>query len=144
MKVKEMMTKDVECCTLLDNVFEVAVKMKENNVGVIPIVNGERIVGMITDRDIVLRCVAEKHPNSSKVEDIMSNDLITIGPEETTDDALQLMARYQIRRIPVVEGDQTLLGVVSLGDFAIRHEYAHEAEEALQDISDPIYKNKPC
>ncbi len=65
--VREIMTKGVETCSLLDNVYEVAVKMKEWNVGVVPIVDNQKLVGMITDRDIVLRCIADKHPASSKV-----------------------------------------------------------------------------
>ena len=65
-KLKDIMTKDVETCSLLDNVYEVALKMKEHNIGSIPIVDAEKLVGMMTDRDIVLRCIAEKHPASSK------------------------------------------------------------------------------
>jgi CBS domain-containing protein len=142
-KLERIMTKEVECCTLLDNVYEVAVKMKENNVGSIPIVDGDRIVGVITDRDIVTRCVAEKHPASSKVEDIMSRDLITIGPDADVSEAAHLMAENQIRRLPVVEGD-TLVGMVSLGDFAIRESLGKMASIALEDISESHFSNKPC
>src|SRR3954470_4994652 len=102
-KIRDIMTEEIECCTLLDNIFEVAVKMKELNVGAIPIVDQEKLVGMITDRDIVIRGVAEKHPGSSKVEDIMSNNLITISPDATSREAAKLMAEHQIRRLPVVE-----------------------------------------
>src|SRR5687768_5283083 len=127
------MTDQVECCTLLDNVFEVAVKMKELNVGAIPIVDKEKLVGMITDRDIVVRGVAEKHPGSTKVEDIMSDKLITISADATTKEAANLMAEHQIRRLPVVEGDK-LIGIVSLGDFAIRKMTDDQAKEALSEI----------
>lgn len=132
------MTDQVECCTLLDNVFEVAVKMKELNVGAIPIVDKDRLVGMITDRDIVVRGVAEKHPGSTKVEDIMSDKLITISPDATTEEAANLMAEHQIRRLPVVEGDK-LMGIVSLGDFAIRKMTDDQAKEALSEISEQNY-----
>ena len=80
-KIRDIMTDEVECCSLLDNVFEVAVKMKELNVGAIPIVDQDKLVGMITDRDIVVRGVAEKHPGSTKVEDIMSSKLVTISAD---------------------------------------------------------------
>lgn len=130
------MTKNVETCSLLDNVFEVAVKMKEWNVGVVPIVDNDKLVGMITDRDIVLRCIAEKHPASSKVEDIMSSHLITVGPETTTQEAVRLMAKHQIRRLPVVEGNK-LVGIVALGDFAIRELTDDQAKTALTEISEP-------
>ncbi|MDQ0972819.1 CBS domain-containing protein [Neobacillus niacini] len=137
-KIRDIMTDQVECCTLLDNVFEVAVKMKELNVGAIPIVDKEKLVGMITDRDIVVRGVAEKHPGSTKVEDIMSDELITISADATTKEAANLMAEHQIRRLPVVEGDK-LIGIVSLGDFAIRKMTDDQAKEALSEISEQNY-----
>ncbi|MFP7296005.1 CBS domain-containing protein [Neobacillus niacini] len=137
-KIKDIMTENVECCTLLDNVFEVAVKMKELNVGAIPIVDQEKLVGMITDRDIVVRGVAEKHPGSTKVEDIMSSKLVTISKDATTKEAANLMAEHQIRRLPVVEGDK-LIGIVSLGDFAIRKLTDDQAKEALTEISEQNY-----
>lgn len=135
-KIQDIMTRNVETCSLLDNVFEVAVKMKEWNVGVVPIVDNDKLVGMITDRDIVLRCIAEKHPASSKVEEIMSSNLITVSPESTTREAIQLMAEHQIRRLPVVEGGR-LVGIVALGDFAIREMTDDQAKVALTEISEP-------
>lgn len=137
-KIRDIMTDNVECCTLLDNVFEVAVKMKELNVGAIPIVDEEKLVGMITDRDIVVRGVAEKHPGSTKVEDIMSSKLVTITADATSQEAAKLMAEHQIRRLPVVEGDK-LIGIVSLGDFAIRKLTDDQAKEALTEISEQNY-----
>ncbi|NWQ43948.1 CBS domain-containing protein [Bacillus sp. EB106-08-02-XG196] len=137
-KIRDIMTDNVECCTLLDNVFEVAVKMKELNVGAIPIVDKDKLVGMITDRDIVVRGVAEKHPGSTKVEDIMSSKLVTISADSTTKEAANLMAENQIRRLPVVEGDK-LIGIVSLGDFAIRELTDDQAKEALTEISEQNY-----
>jgi CBS domain-containing protein len=137
-KIRDIMTDQVECCTLLDNVFEVAVKMKELNVGAIPIIDKEKLVGMITDRDIVVRGVAEKHPGSTKVEDIMSDKLITISADASTKEAANLMAEHQIRRLPVVEGDK-LVGIVSLGDFAIRKMTDDQAKEALSEISEQNY-----
>ncbi|WP_045515412.1 CBS domain-containing protein [Neobacillus niacini] len=137
-KIRDIMTDQVECCTLLDNVFEVAVKMKELNVGAIPIVDKDKLVGMITDRDIVVRGVAEKHPGSTKVEDIMSDKLITISADASTNEAANLMAGHQIRRLPVVEGDK-LIGIVTLGDFAIRKMTDDQAKEALTEISEQNY-----
>ncbi|MDP4169262.1 MAG: CBS domain-containing protein [Bacillota bacterium] len=133
--IREIMTKNVETCSLLDNVYEVAVKMKELNVGAIPIVDKNKLVGMITDRDIVIRCIAGKHPASSKIEDVMSNSLITISPDATSKEAVKLMADHQIRRLPVVEGDK-LVGIVSLGDFAVRELTDDQAKRALTEISE--------
>ncbi|MDR7236159.1 CBS domain-containing protein [Neobacillus drentensis] len=134
-KIKDIMTNDVESCTLLDNVYEVALKMKQLNVGAIPIVDKEQLVGMITDRDIVIRGVAEKHPGSTKVEDIMSNNLITISADATSKEAAKLMAEHQIRRLPVVE-EGTLIGIVSLGDFAVHELTDDQAKLALTEISE--------
>lgn len=136
--IREIMTDEVECCTLLDNVYEVALKMKELNVGAIPIVDQKKLVGMITDRDIVLRCIAEKHPASSKVEDIMSSQLITISPDAESKEAIKLMAEHQIRRLPVVENGE-LIGIVSLGDSAVREMTDDQAKVALTQISEQNY-----
>ena len=133
--VKDIMSKDVECCSLLDNMYEVAVKMKELNVGAIPIVDEERLVGMITDRDIVIRGVAEKNPGSTKVEKIMSDHLVTVTSDTTTNQAAKIMAEHQIRRLPVVEGED-LIGIVSLGDFATHQLTDQQAGAALAEISE--------
>lgn len=137
-KIRDIMSDEVECCTLLDNVYEVAVKMKEWNVGAIPIVDGEKLLGMITDRDLVVRGIAEKRPGSTKVEKVMSDSLITVTPETNSEEAAELMAKHQIRRLPVVEGDK-LVGIVSLGDFAVRKLTDSQAGEALSEISENDY-----
>jgi CBS domain-containing protein len=134
-KIRDIMTDDVECCSLLDNVYEVAVKMKELNVGAIPIVDEEKLVGMITDRDIVIRGVAEKNPGSTKVEKVMSNKLVTATEEMTMKEAARLMSENQIRRLPVVEGEK-LIGIVSLGDFATHDLTDEQAGQALSEISE--------
>jgi CBS domain-containing protein len=133
--IKDIMSKDIECCSLLDNMYEVAVKMKELNVGAIPIVDEKRLVGMITDRDIVIRGVAEKNPGSTKVEKIMSDQLVTVTSDTTTNQAAKLMAEHKIRRLPVVEGEN-LIGIVSLGDFATHQLTDEQAGNALSEISE--------
>ncbi|MBM7716782.1 CBS domain-containing protein [Siminovitchia sp. FSL H7-0308] len=134
--IRDIMTDEVETCSLKDNIYEVAVKMKEWDVGVIPIVEGKRLVGIITDRDIVLRCIAEKNPPSSKVEEIMSENLFTVTPDTTTQEAARLMAKEQIRRLPVVENGE-LVGIVALGDLAVRDLTDNQAKTALSEISEP-------
>jgi CBS domain-containing protein len=133
--VREVMTTNVDFCTPLDNVFEVATKMKELNVGAIPIMENEKLIGMITDRDLVVRGIAEKHPGSNSVTNIMSDHLITIGPEASVDEASHLMAQHQIRRLPVVENGQ-LVGILALGDLAVNNYSDDEAGEALSEISE--------
>lgn len=134
-RVKDIMSTDVESCSLLDNAYEVAVKMKELNVGAIPIVDEESLVGMITDRDLVIRGIAEKRPGSTKVEKIMSEQLITVTEETSAKEAIELMSQNQIRRLPVVENDK-LIGIVSLGDFAVRKLTDEQAGRALTEISE--------
>ena len=133
--VRDVMTTDVEYCTPLDNVYEVAVKMRDLDVGAIPIVENGRLVGLITDRDLVVRGIAEKRSGSNQVTNVMSENLITVTPETTVDDAANLMAQHQIRRLPVVE-DGKLVGMVSLGDLAIRQQSSDEAGQALAEISE--------
>ncbi|MCG1020515.1 CBS domain-containing protein [Sutcliffiella horikoshii] len=133
--VREVMTTNVDFCTPLDNVFEVATKMKDLNVGAIPIVENNELLGMITDRDLVVRGIAEKHPGSNSVTNVMSDHLITIGPDASIEEAAHKMAEHQIRRLPVVENG-ALIGIVSLGDLAIRDYSDDQAGEALSDISE--------
>ncbi len=133
--VKDVMTTNIQYCTPLDNVFEVAVKMKDYDVGAIPICEDGHLLGMITDRDIAIRGVAEKHPGSTKVTDIMSEKLVTVTADVTVDKAAELMATEQIRRLPVVEGKK-LIGMVSLGDLATHDLYSDNAGKALSEISE--------
>ncbi|MFN7250972.1 MAG: CBS domain-containing protein [Anaerobacillus sp.] len=133
--VRDVMTSSVEYCTPLDNVFEVAVKMKELNVGAIPICENDHLLGMITDRDIVIRGVAEKRPNSTRVTDIMSEHLITADPGMSIEEAAKLMAKNQIRRLPIVENNR-LVGICSLGDLAVNEGSDDEAGYALSEISE--------
>lgn len=133
--LRDIMTGDVEYCTPVDNVYEVACKMKDSNVGAIPICENDQLLGMITDRDIVIRGVAEKQPNSTKVTDIMSDHLITADPTMSVDDAADLMAKHQIRRLPIVDNNR-LVGICSLGDLAVHQETDDEAGYALSEISE--------
>lgn len=134
--LREIMTKDVATVTLQDNVYEVAVKMRDWNVGVIPVVDEKNdCIGVITDRDIVIRGLAEKHEGSAKVEQVMTRDIVFGQPGMTVDDAAKLMAKYQIRRLPVVENGK-LQGIVAIADMAVRQVHHDEASEALYEISE--------
>lgn len=135
--VKEVMTKDPVTVTLLDNVYEVAVKMREHDTGFIPVIDNEddkTLLGVITDRDLVIRGYAAKHPGSTAVEKVMSREIQTVSENTSVDEAAELMSSWQIRRLAVTSG-QKLIGVVSIGDLAVRNIFADEAGEALHDIS---------
>ncbi|MFD0680443.1 MULTISPECIES: CBS domain-containing protein [unclassified Paenibacillus] len=130
------MTKDCATVTLKDNVYEVAVKMKQEDTGFIPVVDGKKLIGVITDRDLVIRGFAAKKEGSTAVSEVMSSNKITSAtPETTVDEAAKLMASQQIRRLPVVENGE-LVGIVSIGDLAVRSTFEDEAGEALSEISE--------
>ncbi|RAL25680.1 CBS domain-containing protein [Thermoflavimicrobium daqui] len=134
-KVRHIMSKNVVSVGPNDNIYEVACLMRDHNVGMLPVVENNQLYGVITDRDIVLRGVAEKKPNSSTVKDIMSSRLVHGHPEMSIDEAARVMSEAQVRRLPVVENNQ-LIGVVSIGDMAVREPYADAASTAMQEISE--------
>jgi CBS domain-containing protein len=117
--VRELMTSD-PCAIDADKSVAYAAKMmRDEDVGLAPIVEGNRLIGTVTDRDVAIRVVAEgKDPESTKVTEIASTDLVTIDPQQDLDEALRLMARHQVRRLPVVEEDGRLVGIVAQADIA--------------------------
>jgi CBS domain-containing protein len=140
--VRGIMTHEVRGCPPDATVQQVAQLMSDLNVGTAPITEGDRLVGMVTDRDIALRVVARGlDPRSERIADYVTRDVATITPDAAIDDALQVMEARQIRRLPVVEGSR-LVGIVSLGDFATRAPKPAGRRErlvgkALEEISQP-------
>ncbi|WP_284239201.1 CBS domain-containing protein [Paenibacillus glycanilyticus] len=137
-QISEVMSSPCITATLLDNVYELAVLMKKHDIGFIPIIEDSKLIGVVTDRDLVVRGYADKHSGSTAVEKVMTADFLTITPDATVADAAELMARHQIRRLPVVESGR-LVGVVALGDLAVRDAFIHEAGAALNEISEHIH-----
>ena len=134
-KVHEVMTDSPRCVTPETPISEAARLMKSEDVGSLPILEGEKLTGIVTDRDIVIQAVAEeKDPRGMPVREIASRDLVTIGPQEDLSEALTLMASHQVRRIPVVDGDNRLVGVVAQADIA-REVKDKDSGQMLQDIS---------
>ncbi|WP_134683124.1 CBS domain-containing protein [Brevibacillus migulae] len=139
--LREIMTKDLATVTLKDNVYEVAVKMRDWNVGIIPVVDEKNdVIGVITDRDIVIRGLAEKREGSAAISEVMTRDIILGKPEMTVDEAARIMAQHQVRRLPVVENGK-LVGIVAIGDMAVRQVHHDEASEALYEISEPASRH---
>lgn len=136
MKVKEIMTPNVETCGPNTTLQEVASKMKELDVGSIPVSDNEKLVGIVTDRDIVTRGIAEKISLDTPVSDILSSDIVKGNTEMDVEEAAELMADHQIRRLPIVENDQ-LVGIVSLGDIAVKDKTYGNADIALDEVSEP-------
>ncbi|NLM97001.1 MAG: CBS domain-containing protein [Halanaerobiaceae bacterium] len=136
MKLKELMTTDVYSVTPDSSIKETAELMRKINVGSIPVCEGRKPVGIITDRDIVIRNVAGNGNPNTPVRQIMTENPVCGTPEMSDDEAMNLMAEKQIRRLPVVEDGQ-LVGIVSLGDLAVNEMTDMEAARALTDISVP-------
>lgn len=135
--VKEVMTTDAVTVTLQDNIFEAAIKMRDNDTGFIPVIDSDdskQLLGVITDRDLVIRGYADKHAGSTSVQTVMSTDIRAVSENTSVDEAAELMAAGQIRRLPVTNGKK-LIGIVSIGDLAVRNIFADEAGEALSGIS---------
>lgn len=141
MKISEIMTKDVISLSVDDTVEHAAELMKEHNIGSIPVNTEEKVVGIVTDRDIILRCVAEgKDIKMQKVRDIMTSNPVVGEENIDVNDAARIMSERQIRRLPIVSNDQ-LVGMVSLGDLAVEPKIQVEAGEALSEISTPCTHN---
>jgi len=131
------MTRDVRSVEANASVEEAAKIMRELNVGSVPVTKDGKAVGIITDRDVVLRNVAEgKGPSNTLVEEIMSGSIICATTDMDVHKAADLMAQNQIRRLPVIENER-LLGIVSIGDLAVEDIYENEAGSALSNISKP-------
>ena len=119
-----------------DSVVEAAKLMRGEDAGIAPIVDGDRLVGVVTDRDIAIRVVAEgRDPQSTKVEEVASQNVVTIDPQQDLDEALRLMAQHQLRRLPVVEEDGKLVGIVAQADVA-RHADADRTGRVVEEISE--------
>ncbi|MBP2018491.1 CBS domain-containing protein [Symbiobacterium terraclitae] len=137
MRLRQLMTTNVRTCQPDTPLVEVARIMDEVNCGFVPVVEGGRPVGTITDRDIVVRAVAmAKDIRTVKARECMSSPVITATPDTDAHEAADIMAEKQIRRLCVVEGGR-LVGVVALGDLATERIHTDEAGEALSAISEP-------
>lgn len=131
MKVMDVMTQNVATVNRNDSVEKAAELMSEHNVGSIPICDNNKVVGVITDRDIALRSVAKGSDNNIKVGDIMTSNPVVANKEMDIHDAARIMSERQIRRLPV-EDNQNIVGIVSLGDIAIEPKHENEAQKSFK------------
>jgi len=140
-KCNEIMTKDPVCCVPDDLVAKAAELMKSENIGSIPVIENERtkrLVGIVTDRDLALKAVAEKlDAKSAKVEAVMTRNVITCHADDAVQKALDAMAEHQLRRIPVVDNDNRIVGIIAQADVATRVGQAKETAEVVKEISRP-------
>jgi len=139
-KCNDVMTKDLVYASPQDTVSHVAQLMKMEDIGPVLIVDNEEskgLIGIVTDRDLALKVVAEgRDPHTTKVEEVMTRRLITCRPDDDVESAMKAMAQYQLRRIPVVEDDNRLVGIISQADVATRVDEPEKTAEVVREISE--------
>jgi len=138
MQVKDIMTPHVEVVHPNTTLIEAAAKMSQLNVGLLPVWDGQRVVGMLTDRDMTVRATATgSDPNLTQVHDVMSPEVLYCLTDQDVETAAQMMEMHQIRRLPVLDHDRQLVGMVSLGDLVVATRDLQRAGETLERVSEP-------
>ena len=141
--LREVMTTDVTTLLPSATVQDAAHYMKTLNVGSIPICERNQLVGMLTDRDIVVRVIAERHnPETQQIQDVMTSQVDYCYEDQDVEEAAQVMQDRQIRRLPIIDRDNQLVGIVSLGDLAVKTNEEKTMAQALEQISLPAGPRK--
>lgn len=135
MRCREIMTSNVRTAAAETPLREVAALMREGDMGSVPVVDGGKLVGIVTDRDIVVRAVAEGKGPETPVGEAMTSEVFSVKPDDFVFEAIRLMGDRQIRRIPVVAADGTLAGIIAIADVALEVEDQREIAETLEEIS---------
>ena len=141
MRIREVMTRDVETVTPDQTAQEAASFMLSADAGSIPVIEGDRLVGIITDRDIAVRGVAKGHGPDTPVRDLMSNGLVCARVDDDIEEVANKMSEAQVRRLPVIDEQERLCGIVSLGDLS-RETDDETAQQALEGVSQPGGKHQ--
>jgi CBS domain-containing protein len=138
MRVNEIITRDPEVIRPDAVLLDAAQKMKSLDIGTLPVCEGDRLVGMISDRDITVRGVAQNHdPKTARVDEVMTPDVIYCFDDEDVKEVAKKMEEKQVRRLPVLNREKHLVGIVSLGDLAVRTGKGKLAGEVLERVSEP-------
>ncbi|MEX0803901.1 MAG: CBS domain-containing protein [Candidatus Binatia bacterium] len=138
MRVAEIMTRDPEVVTSEFVLKDAALKMRELGVGMLPIRNDDRLVGMLTDRDITIRATAEgRDPTKTQVHEVMTQDMVYCFEDQDVSEAAKLMQEKQIRRLPILNREKRLVGIVSLGDVAVHSGEKNVVAETIKEVSEP-------
>ena len=137
MPLKDVMTPGVEVIAPEATLQQAAAKMRRLNIGPLPVCDGDQLVGMLTDRDITVRAVAEGCDPTTTVREAMTPDLAYCFEDQSVEDGVQMMERYQIRRLPILNRTQRLVGMVSLGDLAVSRGNETRVGETLKQVSEP-------
>src|SRR5688572_7134966 len=138
MDISRLMTKNVEVVRPDATLQEAAQKMKDIDVGSLPVCNGRKLLGMLTDRDVTIRAVAEgRDPTQTKVKDVMTADIVYGRTSQSVQEIAETMASHQIRRLPIVNDENELVGIVALGDLAVDADDEQLGGDVLADVSTP-------
>lgn len=139
MKCNEIMTKNPVCCLPNDSVMVAAQLMRRVDIGAIPVIENEqtmKLVGILSDRDLALKIVAEGHdPQIAKVEKVMTGKVVTCQMDDDLEKALNLMAEHQLRRIPIVDNENRIVGIIAQADVATRVDQPEKTAEVVKEIS---------
>jgi CBS domain-containing protein len=136
-QLKDLMTRNVKVISPDMTIGEAAKKMRDGDFGMMPVGEDDRMIGTISDRDIAIRAVAEGKDAGTKVRDVMSEGIAWVYEDDSVEKAATMMSEHQVRRLPVVDRDKRLVGIVALGDFAVESSEIRPAAQALAEISRP-------
>ena len=134
-QLKDMMSRDVQVISPDMSIKEAAIKMRDGDFGMMPVGEDDRMIGTLSDRDIVIRAVADGLDADTKVRDVMSEGVAWAYEDDSVENAAMVMSEWQVRRLPVVDRDKRLVGIVTLGDFAVESQDIQPVAEALSEIS---------
>lgn len=135
-RISNIMTKDIITVDVEDSLYQAAKLMKQYNIGFIPVLDGDVLAGVVTDRDLVVRGLAENKSEKAKIKEVMTEQCIAVHPDTTVDEAVQIMSENKIRRLCVVKNNK-LAGICAIGDIAVKSKLLNDAGRALNDISSP-------
>ena len=136
-QLKDLMSRNVQVIDPDMTIEDAAIRMRDGDFGMLPVGENDRMIGTISDRDIAIRCVAERKDSGTRVRDVMSQGVTWVYEDNSVEEAVVLMSEHQVRRLPVLDRNKRLVGIVALGDLAVEHSSARPAAEALAQISKP-------
>lgn len=134
-RCREIMTKSVRTATPEMSLRDVAILMRDGDMGAVPVVEDGKLIGIVTDRDIVVRVVAEGKDAATPIRDAMTTELFTVTPDDFVFEAIRLMGDKQVRRVPVINESGELAGIIAMADVALETEDEREIAETLEEIS---------
>jgi CBS domain-containing protein len=134
-KIKDVMTRQVDVISPDASIAEAAQRMRAGDFGLLPVGENDRMIGAISDRDIVVRAVAEGKAGDTRVREVMSEGILWAYDDDSVEDAVKIMSKRQVRRLPIINHDKRLVGIVALGDLAVNKAELQPAAKALAGIS---------